>query len=102
MAEAFQEETARTDLSDNLIILHHTPGNIHAVIVPVRPGHLLIDISIDPCHVARRRQQAETAKNKAHKVTMLAKCTGTNKQEDCMQRHRVRGADEQLQGSVMV
>jgi len=41
----------RTDLAHHLIVLQLPPSDVHAVIVPVRPWHLLVDIGIDARHV---------------------------------------------------
>jgi hypothetical protein len=45
-------ERVPTDLAYYLIVLQHPPCNVYAIIVPVRPWHLLVDISIDAGHLA--------------------------------------------------
>lgn len=44
------EHVRRTYLSDDFVILQHAPGDVDAVIVPIGPGHVLIDISVDASH----------------------------------------------------
>ena len=39
-----------TNLANHLVVLQDTPGNVHTVIVPVGPGHVLVDIGIDARH----------------------------------------------------
>lgn len=39
-----------TDFADHLVVLKNAPGDIHAVVVPVGPWHVLIDISVDARH----------------------------------------------------
>ena len=42
-----------TNLPHHLVILQHTPADVHTVIIPVCPRHLLVDIRIDSRHVHR-------------------------------------------------
>lgn len=51
-----------TYLANDFVILEDTPGDVDAVIVPVRPGHMLVDIGIDTRHleVDRRFPSAPT------------------------------------------
>lgn len=41
-----------TDLAHYLIVLQHAPSDVHTVIVPVGPWHLLVDICVDSRHFA--------------------------------------------------
>lgn len=41
-----------TDLAHYLVVLQVSPGDVHTVVVPVRPWHLLVDICVDACHLA--------------------------------------------------
>ena len=41
-----------TDLAHNFIILQHAPSDVHTIVVPIGPWHLLIDIGIDTRHGA--------------------------------------------------
>lgn len=45
-----------TYLANDLVILKDTPGDVNAVIVPVRPGHMLVDIGIDTRHLEMDRR----------------------------------------------
>jgi hypothetical protein len=50
---------SRTNLSHYFVVFQCTPGYVDAVIVPVGPGHISVDISIYPCHAAwKNRVQA--------------------------------------------
>lgn len=40
----------RTDLPHDLIVLQDAPRNIDAVIIPVGPGHVSVDVRIDTRH----------------------------------------------------
>lgn len=42
----------RTNLANYFVILKNSPSNVDTVILPVRLGHVLIDIGIDPGHDA--------------------------------------------------
>lgn len=42
--------TLRTYLADDLVILQHAPGDVHTVVVPVGPRHVLIDIGVNARH----------------------------------------------------
>jgi hypothetical protein len=35
------------NLADYLVVLKHAPGNVDGVVVPVRPGHVRVDIGVD-------------------------------------------------------
>ena len=57
MFGASQEKAAtvqapHTDLAHYLVVLQNAPGYVDAVIVPIRSGHLLVDIGIDARHAA--------------------------------------------------
>ena len=41
-----------TDLSHYFIVLKHPPSNVDAIVIPICPWHLLVDIGIDSCHAA--------------------------------------------------
>lgn len=43
---------SNTNFPNHFVILQNPPSDVHAVIFPVRLGHMLIDICIHPCHVA--------------------------------------------------
>ena len=45
-------EIRHTDFAYDLIVLQHAPSDIHAVVVPVRAWHLLVDICVDARHFA--------------------------------------------------
>jgi hypothetical protein len=45
-------EQELTDLAYHLIVLQYAPCDVHAVVVPVRPWHLLVDICVDARHLA--------------------------------------------------
>ena len=47
--------TLHTDLANDLIVLKHAPGDVDAVIVPIGPWHVLVDIGVDARHGDRRR-----------------------------------------------
>lgn len=49
-SDGVRRSAERTDLSDNLIVLENTPRNSHRVVVPVRPGHVGVDIGVDARH----------------------------------------------------
>jgi len=40
----------RTNFSDNFVILQNPPTDVHAVVIPICPGHLLVDIGVDARH----------------------------------------------------
>ena len=42
-----------TYFADHLVVLEHAPGDIDAVVVPVGPRHVLVNIGIDTRHGAR-------------------------------------------------
>lgn len=42
---------ALTNLSYYLVVLQHAPSYIDAIIVPVCPWHLLVDICVDTRHL---------------------------------------------------
>ena len=46
-----------TDLAHDLVVLQHTPADVYAVVVPVCPRHLLIDIGVHARHDARFCEQ---------------------------------------------
>ena len=41
-----------TDLPNNLVVLENAPRDVDAVVVPIRPGHVLVDVGIDAGHAA--------------------------------------------------
>ena len=41
-----------TDFAYDLVVLKHAPGDVHAVVVPVRARHLLVNICVDARHFA--------------------------------------------------
>ena len=57
---------ARTYLPDHLVVLEHPPGYINAVIVPVGPGHVLVDICVHASNAWRchRADWAVEARNR--------------------------------------
>lgn len=40
-----------TYLANDLVVLQHAPGNVHTVIVPVGPRHVLVDIGVNARHI---------------------------------------------------
>jgi len=44
---------SHTDLAHDLVVLQHAPANVHAVVIPVCPRHLLVDIGVHTRHDAR-------------------------------------------------
>lgn len=39
-----------TNLADHFVVFQHTPRNVYTVIIPVGPGHTLIDVCINARH----------------------------------------------------
>ena len=62
-----------TNLAHNFIVLQDAPRNVHAVIVPVRPWHLLVDICIYTRHFAagllgKAQRKADRSRGKKRKI----------------------------------
>lgn len=54
----------RTYFAHHFIVLKHSPGDIDAIIIPVGPRHMLVDIGIDARHVGGgSRSVCESAHN---------------------------------------
>lgn len=47
------KETRHTDLPNDLVVLDNSPTNVDAVVVPVGPGHVVVDIGVDSGHGGR-------------------------------------------------
>lgn len=42
-----------TNFAHDLVVLQHAPGDVDAVVVPVRTRHLGVDIGVDARHTGR-------------------------------------------------
>ena len=43
-------KSLHTYLADHFVVFQNAPRNVHTIVVPIGPGHMLIDISIDARH----------------------------------------------------
>lgn len=43
-------KSLHTYLADHFVVFQNTPRNVHTIVVPIGPGHMLIDIGIDARH----------------------------------------------------
>jgi hypothetical protein len=57
-----------TDFTYDLIVLQHAPSDVHAVVVPVRARHLLVDICVDARHSAAGLGKAQRKTGRDHCV----------------------------------
>lgn len=65
-----------TDLAYDLIVLQDSPGYIYAIVVPVCPWHLLVDICVDTRHSAaglRGKAQRKTDRDRCCKLDLTSR-----------------------------